>query len=193
MNKILSSLQKYAYPRYAFLMFAGLLLVSQILGALNQPLDVRAHGEGKLDLHSRGYDLATVQRLFKAYGEEGRQIYVWNILVDMLYPAAVTLTTLLFVLYVIRRPLWQRIFILCPLIFLVADLIENVLFLSFIAMYPSIPGSLVNLTNLISRVKHFTLSISFYEMFGFMLLTILILVKNLLRKWKENAYVRPVS
>jgi len=100
----------------------------------------------------------------------------------MLYPLSQALASILFIRFVIRKPILQKALVLFPLIFLIADLIENALFLTFIWAYPSLLPTLVALASTITGIKRVTLSISYGELFLFMLITIIILVKNLFAK-----------
>jgi hypothetical protein len=75
METIFSELRNLATPKNAFLVLALFILNAIVLGRVDQPLADLTNGEPKLDLRF-GYDLATVERLFSAYGEQGRGVYV---------------------------------------------------------------------------------------------------------------------
>jgi hypothetical protein len=60
--------------------------------------------------------------------------------------------------------------------------IENALFLVFIATYPSLSPILVGVANLFTRIKLFTIYPTFYEMFLFMPIGVLITVVSFARK-----------
>lgn len=135
------------------LMAAALLALNVILlDALDRPLERLAGGEPKLDLRF-GYDLAVAERLFRAYGEQGRTIYAWNLLVDTTFPIllALTITLLVFVAFKDRR--LRAVLSLAPAVFMVTDLLENLVLFSFLQSYPSLSPALVQAASLLTQVK----------------------------------------
>jgi len=123
-----------------------------LIARLDQPLMERAGGEPKLDLRF-GYDLATVQRLMDAYGAEGRSFYIWNLIADTPFPIFGAIAVSLSALVAFRDLFWQKVLILPPLTFGATDLIENVLLLSIMLGFPSLPPALVAVTSVITQVK----------------------------------------
>ena len=97
METFLSKIIKFATPKSAFITLALFILNAIILARFDQPLQDLANGEPKLDLRF-GYDLATVERLFDAYGDQGRELYFWDLLVDTPFPVLGGLATILCVL-----------------------------------------------------------------------------------------------
>ena len=152
METLLSKLRNLATPKSAFLVLALFILNAIILGRVDQPLSDLANGEPKLDLRF-GYDLPTVERLFNAYGEQGREMYVWDLLVDTPFPVLGGLATILFVLPAFPNPRWQKRLVIAPITFILTDLLENVLILFFIQSHPSLPSGLVAFSSFVTQVK----------------------------------------
>lgn len=183
MNALVSYLNKYATLRNALLVTVFLfLIVVPINNRLTDSLYELANGVSKLDYH-RTYNVAVVSQLYDAYGKEGRTMYAWDLIVDTFYPLAVAAATMLFALTVVRKPILQNILIVIPLIFLVTDVIENTFLLLFLGTYPSLSPMLVGISSLFTRIKLFAIYPTFYEMFIFMPIAIIIaivfFVKNL--------------
>lgn len=163
METLFSKLRNFATPKSAFLVLGLFILIAIILGRVDQPLSGLANGEPKLDLQF-GYDLPTVERLFNAYGEQGRKIYVWDLLVDTPFPVLGGLATILFVLAVFPNPRWQKILIIAPITFILTDLLENVLILFLIQSHPSISPGLVAFSSFVTQVKRSAFYIIFVEL-----------------------------
>jgi len=180
MNKLLAFFKNKAAYKNALIAFVALRIVVAILYKFDQPLNLLTPGEGKLDFHSN-YDVSTVMRIYAAYDEEGRTLYAWDLMVDTFYPVLLSLSAILFVLLVARHPLLQKALILPPLIFAIADVIENVFFLFFIWMYPSLSPTAVSIANIFTRIKLFTFDITFVELYLFILLTLVVFVINKLK------------
>lgn len=151
-DTVIQFLRRRATLRNAIIALALFGLNALLLDRLDQPLLERASGEPKLDLQF-GYDPATVQRLLRAYGEDGRLIYGWNLLVDTPFPILGSLAVSLFALIAVRNALWQKLALVPPLVFAVTDLAENVLLFSMTQGYPTISVPLVTVTSSITQVK----------------------------------------
>jgi membrane protein implicated in regulation of membrane protease activity len=134
-----------------------------------------------LDYH-RTYDVATVNELFDAYGARGRAMYAWDLIVDTFYPLAVAGAAMLFALIVVRKPIFQKIVIALPLIFLVTDLIENAFLLLFIASYPSLSPVLVYISSFFTGIKLFTIYPTWVEMVLFAPVAVLFVSAGLVKK-----------
>ena len=163
METLVSKLRKLATPKSAFIVLALFILNAIVLGRVDQPLSDLANGEPKLDLRF-GYDLATVERLFDTYGEQGREWYVWDLLVDTPFPVLGGLATILFVLVAFQSPLWQKILVIAPVTFIVTDLLENVLFLFLLQSHPSLSPELVAFSSFVTQVKRTAFYIIFAEL-----------------------------
>lgn len=182
MNALVSYLNKYANLRNALLITAFLfLIVVPINNKMTDLLYALANGVNKLD-YQRPYGVALVRQLYEAYGEQGRAIYAWDLIVDTFYLLAVAGAAMLFALTVIRKPILQKLLIVIPLIFLVTDVIENAFLLLFIGMYPSLSPMLVSISSLFTDIKLITIYPTFYEMFLFMPIAIIIAVVSFIRK-----------
>ena len=163
METFLSKIIKFATPKSAFITLALFILNAIILGRVDQPLQDLANGEPKLDLRF-GYDLATVERLFDAYGEQGRELYVWDLLIDTPFPVLGGLATILFVLVAFHNPRWQMILVTAPVTFIITDLLENVLFMILLQSYPSLSPRFVAFSSFITQVKRSAFYIIFAEL-----------------------------
>ncbi len=163
METLLTKFRKFANPKNAFIVLALFILNAIILARFDQPLSNLANGEPKLDLRF-GYDLATVERLFDAYGEQGRELYVWDLLVDTPFPVLGGLATILFVLVAFHNPLWQKVLVIAPITFIVTDLLENVLFLFLLQSHPSLSSELVAFSSFVTQVKRSAFYIIFAEL-----------------------------
>ena len=182
MNALLSYLNRYANLRNALIVTVFLfIVVVPINNRMTDSLYKLANGVSKLDFQ-RPYDVALVRQLYEAYGEQGRALYAWDLLVDTFYPLAVAVATMLFALTAIRKPILQIILLIFPLIFLVTDVIENGLLLLFLGTYPSLSPTLVNISSLFTSIKLFTIYPTFYEMFLFMPIAIILGVVSIARK-----------
>lgn len=174
MNALLINLNQYANRRCALIvatLFFGVIV--PINSKLTASLYEFAHGVSKLDYH-RTYDVALVMQLYDAYGEQGRAMYAWDLLVDTFYPLAVAGAVMLFAVIVIRKPILQKLSVAAPLIFLVTDIIENTFLLLFLATYPSLSPTLVDLSSLMTRIKLFTIYPTFAEAVIFMPIAVIV-------------------
>ena len=135
----------------------------------------------KLD-YQRPYDVTFVKQLFELDGEEGRVLYAWDLIVDTFYPLAVARAAILFALTVIRKPTLQKLLIIIPLIFLVTDVIENAFIFLFLGTYPSISPTLVSISSLFTGIKLFMIYPTFYEMFIFMPIAIIVAITPFAKK-----------
>jgi hypothetical protein len=177
MDTITSNLQKWTNWRNALIVLGLFILNAILLGALDQPLLDLASGEPKLDLRF-GYDLDTVEMLFGSYGEMGRSIYIWNLLVDTPFPLLGGMATILFIHLSIEHERSRRVLILAPIVFMVTDIAENILILSMLGAYPSLSLSLVTVTSLITQVKR----AAFYISAGILLFSLIIAAISLIRR-----------
>jgi hypothetical protein len=152
MDGIVVFFRKWATLPNALISLAAFGLNALVLQFLDSPLMALANGEPKPDLRF-GYDLATMRMLFDAYGDQGRVIYIWNLVADMFLPIFGAIAGVLWVLLVVRSAAWQKALILPPLIFGVTDLIENGLLFALVSGYPDLPAGLVAFTSIVTQVK----------------------------------------
>jgi len=178
-RKLLNVFGRWATPRNALIVLVLFLLNTILLDALDRPLLALASGEPKLDLRF-GYDLATVEMLFGAYGEQGRAIYGWNLLVDTPFPVLGGLATVLFIMLAVRRRRWQASLVVPPLLFIITDLVENVLLFSMVQSYPSLSPGLVELASFITQVKRAAFYISAVELILSVLVVAAVRVREVL-------------
>jgi len=196
MNALLSYINKYANLRNALIVVALLFgVIVPINNRLTASLYELAHGVSKLDYH-RTYDAALVKQLYDAYGEQGRAMYAWDLLVDTFYPLAVAGATMFFALNVVRKPILQKLVIVIPMIFLVTDLIENALLLLFLGTYPSLSPTLVGISSLMTRIKLFTIYPTFTEAVIFMPIAVMVTAVKFVKSKvssQNNEYFRSVD
>jgi len=186
MNKLLSFLNRYANLRVSLIVLALLFLViAPINSRMTDSLDELSNGVSKLDFH-KSYNVSLVRNLYESYGEQGRALYAWDLLVDTFYPLAVAGAAMLFALTIVRKPILQKLLIVIPMIFLVTDVIENAFLLLFLGTYPSLSPTLVGISSFFTRVKLFTIYPTFYEMFLFMPIAIIMSVGAFIRNLWSN-------
>ncbi|NIV38480.1 MAG: hypothetical protein GWN58_56410, partial [Anaerolineae bacterium] len=100
-----------------------------------------------------GYDLATVQMLFRSYGEAGRSLYLCNLLVDTPFPIFGATATILFVFLAFDRQSARTSLVIPPIVFAITDLIENILIVFMLQRYPYLSPSFVSSVSLVTQVK----------------------------------------
>jgi len=144
--------EKIVNLRNAVIVLVLFILNAVLLGRLDQPLANLANGEPKLDLRF-GYDFATVERLFGAYGEEGRSLYGWNLLLDTPFPILLAGATVLWVFLAFSQNAWRRWLALPPLVFMVTDLVENVMLYILVKNYPPISETFVAAASAVTQLK----------------------------------------
>ena len=152
MDSIYALIKRWATQRNTFIALVLLVVNIVLLDLSDRPLTALAGGEPKLDLRF-GYDLDTILLLFAAYGEGGRQLYFWNLIIDTPFPILVALTTVLFVGLAFERQPWVLLLSVAPLVFMVTDLIENAFFIRMLATFPDINPGLAALSDALTRVK----------------------------------------
>jgi len=152
MESLYALLKRWATPRNAFIALALLLMSMTLLSLADRPLAALAGGEPKLDLRF-GYSLDTIRTLFAAYGEHGRQLYAWNLVIDTPFLILVAVTTVLFVALAFEHQPWNLLLSVAPLVFMLTDLIENAFFFRILATYPDINPGLAALSSILTQVK----------------------------------------
>jgi hypothetical protein len=112
MDALVSYLNKYANLRNTLIVLVLLFaVIVPINNRLTDSLYELAHGVSKLD-YQRPYDVTLVKLLFDVYGEEGRAMYAWDLIVDTFFPLAVAGAAMLFALTVVRKPILQKLLII---------------------------------------------------------------------------------
>jgi hypothetical protein len=103
----------------------------------------------KLDLRW-GYSHDDVVGLLGDYGADGRVAYGIHLAIDTAYPVAVGLATILLAAVAFGRRRWLWV---APLVFMVLDVVENVLVGVMVATYPAVSQALVAIAAPITFVK----------------------------------------
>jgi hypothetical protein len=182
MEKAYANLKRWATLRNAFIALALLIVNIVVLGMSDRPLEALASGQPKLDLRF-GYDLETVMSLFSAYGESGRQLYFWNLVIDMPFPILVAVATVLFVALALDWPIVALLLCVAPAVFMITDLTENILFVSMLRAYPDIDPRLVVFASGLTRVKR----VGWYaSAVTFLLAFVIVLVRLLVKLIKPR-------
>jgi hypothetical protein len=104
----------------------------------------------KPDLHI-GFSHADIISMFTALGEEGRQAYGINLLIDTVMPVLFGVMTVLLMAKVLPRRL--MLLSVAPITFVMLDIIENAAFGVMLLQYPDIALWLVAATSLVTLVK----------------------------------------
>lgn len=152
MPKIYRMIQRLATQRNTILTLGYLYISVWVLRTIDEPLNALSQGITKLDLHF-GYDLSLVNMLFSAYGERGRTIYGWDLLIDTIFPALFSLAVMLVLFLAFQSRSWRIALIIAPLTFFVVDVIENVFLFSMILAYPNISEDLVTISSFSTQLK----------------------------------------
>ena len=119
-----------------------------------------------LDMLPTGYNQDYVNKLFRALGENGREVYLTNqIPVDMIYPLLFGLTySLLLAYFLIKLNKLKSPFSflsLLPIIAGIADYLENIGIIAMLNSYPDLTKTIVNTTNTFSVIKSISTSVFF--------------------------------
>jgi hypothetical protein len=165
-------LKRWATPRNTFIALALLLVSMTLLSLADSPLAALAGGEPKLDLRF-GYSLDTIHTLFAAYGEHGRRLYAWNLVIDTPFLILVAVTTVLFVVLAFERHPWDLLLSIAPLAFMLTDLIENTFFFRMLATYPNINPGLAAVSSVLTQVKRAAWYISAATLIASLLIVII--------------------
>ena len=146
------------------------------------------HGMKLLDMLPTGYNKNYVNELFRALGENGREIYLTNqIPVDMIYPLLFGLTYTLLLAYFLKKldKLKSPYTYLCllPIFAGIADYLENIGIITMLKSYPDLTEISVNATNTFSVIKSTSTSIYFIVL----IVILIILGIKFVRKNKTSA------
>ena len=146
-----------------------------------------SNGMKLLDMMPAGYDSEYVNALFKALGENGRAVYLYNqIPVDMIYPFLFGISYCLLISYFLKKinKFNSAFFYLCflPLIAGVADYLENFGIITMLKNYPNLSQISINATNIFSIVKSMATTIYFVAL----IITLLVLGIKILQKQNKK-------
>ena len=125
-----------------------------------------AGGMKLLDMMPTGYSVEYVASLFKALGENGRHVYLFNQLpVDMIYPGLFAVSYCLVLAYFLNKlgklesPLFY--FCLLPIFSGLSDYCENIGIITLLNIYPENSFRLSQVTSVFSILKSFSTTIYF--------------------------------
>ena len=147
-----------------------------------------SNGMKLLDMLPTGYNKNYVNELFRALGENGREIYLTNqIPVDMIYPLLFGLTYTLLLAYFLKKlnKLKSPYTYLCllPIFAGIADYLENIGIITMLKSYPDLTEISVNATNTFSVIKSTSTSIYFI----ILIIILIILGIKFVRRNKTSA------
>jgi uncharacterized membrane protein YccF (DUF307 family) len=147
-----------------------------------------AYSEGmKLpDMMPTGYDLAYINELFNALGENGREVYLFNqIPVDMIYPFLFAISYCLLMAFILNKldKLHTGLFFFClfPIFAGMADYLENLGTITMLNSYPEIPSVYATMTNIFTILKS-TLSTVYFVA---LIIVLIVLGMRAIRKGKS--------
>ncbi|TGK06746.1 hypothetical protein EHO59_01015 [Leptospira semungkisensis] len=125
--------------------------------------------------------ISDLQSVFSAYGERGRELYIWMDLIDMIFPTplafAIGATVSLFASRIGISKSWGLI----PFGFLLFDILENICMLIHVYTFPDLNSGLASISGIFTAYKLFFLLCS-YSSFAISLLGLLILSQM---SWKS--------
>lgn len=100
-----------------------------------------------------GYSSEFIQNLFQSYGEKGMELYRRVHLIDLFNPAiyAMLLASLSYLFF--KETKWERLAIV-PLIVGLLDYLENFFLFNLLNDFPQVNDSMVQISNVISLIKH---------------------------------------
>lgn len=142
------------------LIFFGLAMaiyLTMLLGTIPYIMSFSG-GLNILDMMPAGYDAAYVNQLFTQLGDTGRNAYLYiQIPLDLVYPALYGIGFSLVMAWFLNRlgKLGGNVvyFSLLPVFAAVFDYCENFGIIAMLQAWPSIPATLVKVTNLFSILK----------------------------------------
>ena len=189
MNRIAKTLEKNISGKKVLSLFILTNVVYLFMLLVTIPKTMRSSSGMKLlDMLPTGYNLEYVNALFKALGENGREIYLTNqIPVDMIYPLLFGLTYSLLIAYFLKKLIKLRspFIYLCllPIIAGIADYLENIGIITMLKSYPDLTEAIVNTTNTFSVIKSTLTSVFFIAL----IIILIILGIKFLKRNKTSA------
>ena len=189
MNRIAKTLEKNISGKKVLSLFILTNVVYLFMLLVTIPKTMRSSSGMKLlDMLPTGYNLEYVNALFKALGENGREIYLTNqIPVDMIYPLLFGLTYSLLIAYFLKKLIKLRspFIYLCllPIIAGIADYLENIGIITMLNNYPDMTENIVKTTNTFSVIKSTSTSIFFIAL----IVILIILGIKFLKRNKTSA------
>ncbi|MBM9499967.1 hypothetical protein JWG44_06850 [Leptospira sp. 201903071] len=110
--------------------------------------------------------------VFGAYGEQGRILYFWIDIVDMIFPIPLFLSFAGIYTRAAQKIDLPISFNLLSLGFLIFDILENSLMFYFLSSWPDVPEPLATFTGAVTAIKLFFLFVGFAMFFAsFLILT----------------------
>ena len=140
-----------------FFLFAMAVYLTMLLGTIPYIMSFSG-GLNILDMMPAGYDAAYVNQLFTQLGDTGRNAYLYiQIPLDLVYPALYGIGFSLVLAWFLNRlgKLGGNLVYLCllPVVASIFDYSENLGIIAMLQTWPSIPATLVKVTNLFSILK----------------------------------------
>ena len=189
MNRITQTLEKNISGKKVLSLFilTNVVYLFMLLVTIPKTMGF-SNGMKLLDMLPTGYNQEYVNELFRALGENGREIYLTNqIPVDMVYPLLFGLTYSLLLAYFLKKlnKLKSPFTYLCllPIIAGIADYLENIGIIIMLNSYPDLTETIVNATNTSSVIKSTSTSIFFIAL----IVILIILGIKFLKRNKTSA------
>jgi hypothetical protein len=157
--KLIENLQKYASGRLVLLLLVMTTIVYLVILFYSIPAVIaQAPGMRLFDMSPGGYSPAYAEKLLKAIGPRGRELYLKRQLpIDFIYPGcfAVTYTLLLAWLYGKMFDAKSKVFLLLlvPALAGLFDYFENLGIIMMLSSYPTIDPMLVCVSSIFSILK----------------------------------------
>ncbi|RHX91882.1 hypothetical protein [Leptospira stimsonii] len=142
------------------------MLFSQTMQILEKSIPISASGILPKKMDFRPFSSAKdFVEVFGTYGEQGRYLYFWIDIVDMIFPIPLSLCFAGIYTRVALKTGLPISFNLLSLGFLVFDLVENSLMFYFLASWPIVSEPLAAITGAVTAIKLFFLFVGFIMFF----------------------------
>ena len=185
MKKLKKQIEKHLIGKKILLLFLLTNLIYAFMLIITIPKTMTfSNGLKLLDMMPTGYDSDYINALFKALGDNGRYVYLYNqIPIDMIYPLFFGITYCLILAYFLNKlnNLKSSFFYLCllPLIAGLFDYMENIGIITMLINYPNNSQNLMKSANLFTIIKSMTTTVYFLCL---IIILIILGIKTLNRK-----------
>jgi hypothetical protein len=117
------------------------------------------------DLQKNGYSTEQVEKFINICGDKGRTDYLRNLwTLDLIFPLLSAVSTLLLMLYCLKRiGLMKRLglIVLVPVVVMMADYAENIFITIIMSNYPNRMEGLVFISSICTRIKWIGINVGF--------------------------------
>ncbi|AOP32702.1 hypothetical protein A0128_01740 [Leptospira tipperaryensis] len=183
LQKISRSFLKITSVKSIIILFAFAMLCAETMQLIEKWIPITETGflPKKMDFRpfSSSQDIVEV---FGAYGEQGRKLYFWIDIVDMIFPIPLFLSFAGIYTRAAQKIGLPMSFNLLSLGFLIFDILENSFMFYFLASWPNVPEPLATLNGAVTATKLFFLFVGFTMFF----VSFLILVLDWIREKRKK-------